>query len=75
VTAPDPPPAALTAWAPDGVGEVRPGDDLARVLGDALEAAGGLGLAVVTVTGPGAQPPVTHAPLAQPIGQVVSVKG
>lgn len=42
MTAPDPPPAALTAWAPDGVGEVRPGDDLARVLGDALEAAGGL---------------------------------
>lgn len=26
----------LDVWAPDGIGEVRPGDDLARLVGDAL---------------------------------------
>jgi len=26
----------LEVWAPDGIGEVRPGDDLARLVGDAL---------------------------------------
>lgn len=29
--------ARLQVWAPDGIGEVHPGDDLAAVLGDALE--------------------------------------
>ncbi|HWS56932.1 MAG TPA: coenzyme F420-0:L-glutamate ligase, partial [Actinotalea sp.] len=29
--------ARLEVWAPDGIGEVRPGDDLARVVGDALD--------------------------------------
>lgn len=28
--------ARLQVWAPDGLGEVRPGDDLARLVGDAL---------------------------------------
>lgn len=27
----------LQVWAPDGIGEIRPGDDLAALLGDALE--------------------------------------
>lgn len=27
----------LEVWAPDGIGEIRPGDDLATLLGDALE--------------------------------------
>lgn len=26
----------LQVWAPDGIGEVRPGDDLARIVGDAV---------------------------------------
>ena len=46
-----------------------------KTLAWTLEAAGGLGLAVVVVTGPGEQPLVTHAPPAQPIGQAVSVNG
>ena len=32
----------LEVWAPDGMPEVRPGDDLARLVGDALAAVGGL---------------------------------
>lgn len=32
----------LTVWAPAGVPEVRPGDDLARLVGDALAADGGV---------------------------------
>ncbi|KGM10507.1 coenzyme F420-0:L-glutamate ligase [Cellulomonas bogoriensis] len=31
-------PGSLTVWAPDGVPEVRPGDDLTRLIGDALAA-------------------------------------
>jgi coenzyme F420-0:L-glutamate ligase/coenzyme F420-1:gamma-L-glutamate ligase len=47
VSAPD----ALTVWAPAGMPEVRPGDDLARLVGDALAAAGGVVDGdVVTVT-------------------------
>lgn len=40
---PTPPaPGGLSVWAPDGLGEVRPGDDLARLVGDLLAAAGGV---------------------------------
>lgn len=34
--------ASLEVWAPSGIGEIRPGDDLAAVLADAIERAGGL---------------------------------
>ena len=37
-----PAPRGLAVWAPDGMPEVRPGDDLARLVGDVLAAAGGL---------------------------------
>lgn len=37
-----PAPDGLRVWAPDGLPEVRPGDDLARLVGDVLAAAGGL---------------------------------
>lgn len=39
---PPPAPDGLTVWAPRGIGEVRPGDDLAVVVGDALAASGGV---------------------------------
>ena len=32
----------LEAWAPGGIGEIRPGDDLAAVIGDALARSGGV---------------------------------
>jgi coenzyme F420-0:L-glutamate ligase/coenzyme F420-1:gamma-L-glutamate ligase len=32
----------LEVWAPGGIGEIRPGDDLALIVGDALAAAGGV---------------------------------
>lgn len=32
----------LDVWAPDGIGEIRPADDLARVVGDALARSGGV---------------------------------
>jgi coenzyme F420-0:L-glutamate ligase/coenzyme F420-1:gamma-L-glutamate ligase len=32
----------LEVWAPGGIGEIRPGDDLAAVVGDALTRAGGV---------------------------------
>ncbi|ROS77085.1 coenzyme F420-0:L-glutamate ligase [Cellulomonas sp. PhB143] len=34
--------ARFQVWAPDGIGEVVPGDDLAALVGDALEADGGI---------------------------------
>lgn len=37
-----PAPEGLAVWAPAGIGEIRPGDDLAAVLGDTLAAGGGL---------------------------------
>lgn len=37
-----PPADRLEVWAPDGVPEVRPGDDLATLVGDALAGAGGV---------------------------------
>lgn len=37
-----PAPAGLAVWAPPGLPEVRPGDDLARLVGDVLAAAGGV---------------------------------
>ena len=37
-----PAPTGLSVWAPDGMAEVVPGEDLARTVGDALVAAGGL---------------------------------
>ena len=40
----------LEAWAPDGIGEVRPGDDLARLVGDALVGEGLADGDVVVVT-------------------------
>jgi len=40
---PDRPPAdRLEVWAPAGIGEVTPGDDLAALVGDALAAEGGV---------------------------------
>lgn len=42
MTAPPPAPQGLTVWAPAGMAEVRPGDDLARLVGDLVAAAGGL---------------------------------
>ena len=53
--APDPAPTAerhhrLEAWAPAGIPEVRPGDDLAGLIGDALAAEGLQGGDVVVVT-------------------------
>lgn len=43
------PAARLTVWAPVGVPEVRPGDDLARLVGDALAADGGVASGDVVV--------------------------
>lgn len=43
------PPHRLEVWAPEGIGEIRPGDDLARVLGDALDRAGGVAAGDVVV--------------------------
>ena len=37
-----PAPDGLRVWAPAGLAEVRPGDDLARLVGDVLAAAGGV---------------------------------
>ena len=37
-----PAPGGLAVWAPAGMPEIRPGDDLALLVGDALAAAGGL---------------------------------
>ncbi|GAB2459273.1 coenzyme F420-0:L-glutamate ligase [Xylanimonas ulmi] len=42
--------ARLTVWAPDGMGEVRPGDDLATLVGDLLDAEGLTEADVVVVT-------------------------
>jgi len=36
------PAARIEVWAPDGVGEIAPGDDLAGILADALHRAGGV---------------------------------
>lgn len=42
MSTPPPAPGGLAVWAPSGIGEVRPGDDLAALVGDALAAAGGV---------------------------------
>ena len=41
-TTPPPAPEGLQVWAPAGLGEVAPGDDLAALVGDVLAASGGL---------------------------------
>ena len=41
MTAPTPPaPDGLAVWAPAGLPEIRPGDDLARLVGDVRYGAG-----------------------------------
>ncbi|BDZ40718.1 hypothetical protein GCM10025865_32860 [Paraoerskovia sediminicola] len=42
--------ARIESWAPDGIGDVQPGDDLARIVGDALVADGVADGDVVVVT-------------------------
>jgi len=60
----DRPPQRLEVWAPDGIGEVRPGDDLAALVGDALDGAEGVRDGDVVV--------VTSKVVSKAEGQVVA---
>lgn len=60
----DRPPQRLEVWALDGIGEVHPGDDLAALVGDALDGAGGVRDGDVVV--------VTSKVVSKAEGQVVA---